>query len=549
MKRVGDVLTEAGILTQAQIQEALAYSNKQGLKMGEALIEMGLISEGELLGCLAKQLGIPLLPDKELVVDPSLIHEIPYHLAKKYNIIPLYVQNGRLVVVTSDPLNLSIIDELEQRIKKPVSLVLAGSKAITAAIEQYFSGAENISQTLKQVQQLEDESLLSRIDEATVNVNDTPIVKFVNQVLQKAVQENASDIHIEIDNIDFHIRFRIDGILQTLFRPKPQLHPLIVSRLKVMARMDVSEHRIPQDGRIRLKIEGELVDFRAATIPCLHGETMVIRVLNQGPKFLRLDELGFSKTGQEQLEMLLRRKHGLILVAGQTGSGKTTTLYSMMRQLNNDGIKIITLEDPVEIQLNLLNQIQVNPKVDLTFANGLRSILRMDPDIIMIGEIRDSETAKLAINAAMTGHLVLSTIHTGIAAEVPIRLVEMGVEPYLVANTLVGAIAQRLVRLNCVACKAEEELPANVLGKGKPDFKSFKGKGCPACNRTGYRDRTCIDEVLPITPDIRRLIMKTVDTDQIHIEAERGGMRSLQEAGVEKVRAGLTSFEELARVL
>lgn len=549
MKRVGDVLIEAGVLNHAQLQEALEYSKKQGLRMGEALIEMGLVSEADMLNCLSKQLGIPILPDKDLLVDPSLIHEIPYNLAKKYNIIPLYIQSGRLVVVTSDPLNVSIVDELENRTKKPVSLVLAGSRKIAAAIEQYFSGSENISHTLKQVQQLEDESILSRINEAETNVNDTPVVKFVNQVLQKAVQEHASDVHIEIDNIDFHIRFRIDGILQTLFRPKIQLHPLIISRLKVMSRMDVSEHRLPQDGRLKMKIDSELVDFRVSTIPCLNGETMVIRVLNQGPKFLQLSELGFSKPGQDRLEQLLTKKSGLILVAGQTGSGKTTTLYSMMRTLNHDGIKIITLEDPVEIQLNLLNQIQVNQKVDLTFANGLRSILRMDPDIIMVGEIRDAETAKLAINAAMTGHLVLSTIHTGIAAEVPVRLMEMGVEPYLVANTLVGAIAQRLVRLNCVGCKIEEQIVATAAGKTKPDFKSFKGRGCPACNRTGYRDRSCIDEVMLVDADIRSLIIRAADTDLIHQTAVKAGMRSLRDSGIDKVRAGLTSFEELARVL
>ncbi|MBF0499473.1 MAG: Flp pilus assembly complex ATPase component TadA [Candidatus Riflebacteria bacterium] len=549
MKRVGDVLIEAGVLTHAQLQEALDYSKKQGLKMGEALIEMGLISEIDLLNCLGKQLGIPVLPDKELAVDPSLIHEIPYNLAKKYNIIPLYIQNGRLVVVTSDPLNHSIVDELENRTKKPVSLALAGSKIITAAIEQYFSGAENISQTLKQVQQLEDESILSRFGETEANVNDTPVVKFVHQMLQKAVLEHASDVHIEIDNVDFHIRFRIDGILQTMFRPKPQLHPLIISRLKVMSRMDVSEHRLPQDGRIKLKIDNELVDFRVATIPCLQGETMVVRILSQGPQFMQLPELGFSKSGLERLENLSTKKHGLILVAGQTGSGKTTTLYSMLRQLNKEGVKIITLEDPVEIQLNMLNQIQVNTKVDLTFANGLRSILRMDPDIIMIGEIRDPDTAKLAINAALTGHLVLSTIHTGIAAEVPVRLMEMGVEPYLVANTLMGAIAQRLVRLNCVGCKTVEDVSPQFTGASKVDFKSYRGTGCPACNRTGYRGRTCIDEVILMEPEIRRLIMHSGDTEQIHEVAMKSGMRSLRETGFDKVRSGVTSFEELARVL
>ncbi len=536
------------MLTHAELNRALAHSEKQNLQLGESLIELGFISEAELLNCLGKQLDIPVLPDHELAVDPSVIHEIPLHLAKKYNIVPLYIQNGRLVVVTSDPLNLAIVDELESRTKKPVSLVLAGARKISDAIATFFSGTENISQALKQVQQLEETPIQAVSDDES-DVSDTPVVKFVNQMLQKAVQEQASDVHIEIDNIDFHIRFRIDGILQTMFRPKVALHPLIISRLKVMSRMDVSEHRVPQDGRIKLKIEDEIIDFRVATIPCLHGETMVVRILAQGPKFMQLSELGFSKPGLEVLNKLLTRKNGLILVAGRTGSGKTTTLFSMIRLLNTEGIKIITLEDPVEIQLNILNQIQVNPKVDLTFANGLRAILRMNPDIIMIGEIRDAETAKLAVNAALTGHLVLSTIHTGSAAEVPVRLMEMGIEPYLVANTLVGAIAQRLVRVTCSGCKIKEEAPPHFFKHSGLEFHGFRGKGCSACNQTGYRGRSCIDEVMLVDHDIRRMILRSGETDQIFQSAVESGMRALQETALDKVRAGITSFEELARVL
>jgi type IV pilus assembly protein PilB len=464
MKRIGDALIDAGVISSSQLQEALAFMRPKGLRLGEALIEMGLIGERDLLQSLSDQLGIPTVLDEELIVDPSVVHEIPYVVARKYTIIPLEIKSGRLMVATFDPLNITIIDDLENRAKKPVALVLASSKKIIQAIDRYYSGSEGISQTLKQVQEMEDEAFLSRMETEDLDVQDTPVVKFVNQVLQKAVRERASDIHIEIDNLDFHIRFRIDGLLQTMFRPKEHLHALIVSRLKVMARMDVSEHRLPQDGRIVMKIDDQVVDFRAATIPCVSGENIVIRVLNNGPTFKKLPELGMSDEGRARIESLISHTHGLLPIAGPTGSGKTTTLYSILKHLNDDRRKIITLEDPVEMQLPMLNQMQVNPKLDLTFATGLRSILRMDPDIIMIGEIRDSETARLAINAAMTGHLVLSTIHTGSAAEVPVRLAEMGIEGYLVANTVIGAVSQRLVRINCDSCKEKEQLPPEFSG-------------------------------------------------------------------------------------
>jgi type IV pilus assembly protein PilB len=549
MKRIGDALIDAGVISHQQLQEALSYMRPRGLRLGEALIEKGLISERDLLESLSDQLGIPTVLDEELIVEPSVVHEIPYVIARKYTVIPLEIKSGRLLVATFDPLNIGIIDDLESRAKKPVTLVLASSKRIIEAIDRYYSGSENISQTLKQVQDIEDEAFLSRMETEDLDVQDTPVVKFVNQVLQKAVRERASDIHIEIDNLDFHIRFRIDGMLQTMFRPKEHLHALIVSRLKVMARMDVSEHRLPQDGRIVMKIDDMMIDFRAATIPCVSGENIVIRVLNHGPAFKNLSELGMSKEGLDKVQDLISHSYGLLPIAGPTGSGKTTTLYSMLKQLNQDQNKIITLEDPVEMQLPMLNQMQVNPKLDLTFANGLRSILRMDPDVIMIGEIRDGETAKLAVNAAMTGHLVLTTIHTGSAAEIPVRLGEMGVEPYLVANTMIGAISQRLVRLNCDSCKENEELPQKIFGHFKPDFKSFKGTGCPACNNTGYRNRTCIDEALIVNSKLKKAILNSADSDDIMQLAVESGMKTMAQNGIQKVKEGLTSFAELARVL
>lgn len=549
MKRIGDALLEAGVINLKQLEQALALMRKQGLRMGEALIELGFISEKDLMQSLSDQLGIPTVLEEELIVDPSVVHEIPYVTARKYTVIPLEVKSGRLMVATSDPLNITIIDDLENRANKPVALILASSKRIIEAIDRYYSGSEGISQALKQAQDLEDQAFLTRMESEDLDVQDTPVVKFVNQVLQKAVRERASDIHIELDNLDFHIRFRIDGVLQTMFRPKVHLHSLIVSRLKVMARMDVSEHRLPQDGRIVMKIDEQIIDFRAATTPCVNGENIVIRVLNHGPTFKKLPELGLSKQGLERIESLIRKSHGLLPVAGPTGSGKTTTLYSILKQLSNDQSKIITLEDPVEMQLPMLNQMQVNYKLDFTFANGLRSILRMDPDIIMVGEIRDGETARLAINAAMTGHLVLSTIHTGSSAEIPVRLAEMGVEGYLVANTIIGAISQRLVRVICNSCKEKEQVPDRVLGNYKPNFTSYIGTGCSACNSTGYRGRTCIEEVMLIDNKIRRAVLSNMPSEEITRLASENGMLTMAEVGIEKVKQGITSFAELSRVL
>lgn len=549
MKRIGDALIDAGVISAPQLKEALAFMRTRGMRLGEALIEMGFIGERDILQSLSIQLGIPTVLDEELIVDPSVVHEIPYAIARKYTVIPLEIKNGRLMVATFDPLDITIIDDLESRAKKPVALILASSIRINEAIDRYYSGTECISQTLKQVQDIGNDASLLRMEAEDTGLQDTPVVKFVNQVLQKAVRERASDIHIEIDNLDFHIRFRIDGLLQTMFRPKENLHPLIVSRLKVMSRMDVSEHRIPQDGRIVMKVDDQVVDFRSATIPCINGENIVVRILNHGPTFKKLSELGMSDEGRKRIELLITQSSGLLTIAGPTGSGKTTTLYSILKHLNDDKCKIITLEDPVEMQLPMLNQMQVNPKLNLTFATGLRSILRMDPDIIMIGEIRDSETARLAINAAMTGHLVLSTIHTSSASEVPVRLAEMGVEGYLVANTIIGAISQRLVRINCPACKEIEQLPEKILGHFQPDFVSYKGAGCSACNNTGYRDRTCIDETMILNSAIRKAIIKGLDSEELQELAIKSGMKSLSQSGMDKVKSGITSFTEIARVL
>ncbi|MFZ2960082.1 MAG: ATPase, T2SS/T4P/T4SS family [Candidatus Ozemobacteraceae bacterium] len=550
MKPIGKILVEAEIITQSQLDQGLFISAEQDLRLGEALIKLGFISEPNLLGALSKQFGIAFLESGELVIDPTVLHEIPAQFARQYTLMPLHNKSGVLVVATPDPTNLEIQGVLEARLKRRVALVLAGREKVLRAIDYHYSGKDGLGESMHQVQLIENEKhddfTEAREDSA---VQSAPVVKFVNQFFMGAVRERASDIHIERDDVDFHIRYRIDGILKTMFRPKFHLHSLIVSRIKVMAKLDVSEHRIPQDGRIKLNIEGQSVDFRVNICPCMDGENVVVRILNRDSKPPDFAQLGFSPFGLNRLEGLLTHNFGLLLVAGQTGSGKTTTLYSILQRLNDEETKIITIEDPVEIRLPMLNQIQVNTKVNLTFASGLRSILRMDPDIILVGEIRDPETAQLAVNAAMTGHLVLSTIHCGVSGEVPVRLSEMGIQPYLTANVLHGTIAQRLVRLNCSHCLEPEPLPRQLAERFKPDFQSFRGKGCGECAGIGYRGRACVEEVMVVDEPIRQLILDRGTNQQIEAEAVSSGMITLHEAGIEKVRAGLTSFVELARVL
>ncbi|HOI89944.1 MAG TPA: ATPase, T2SS/T4P/T4SS family [Candidatus Rifleibacterium sp.] len=549
MKHIGDFLLEHKLLKPEQLEKGLQVSAKQNVRLGEALIDLGFISEEDLQDALSRQFGIARLGPEEIVIEPTVIHEIPVQIAKKHTLIPVHQKAGALVVATCDPLNTSILGELETRLKRRVLMMLAGRNQILRAIERYYTGREGLQESMAQIQSFDTESLFESVEPDESMLQSGPIVKFVNQVLIGAARERASDIHVERDGLGFHIRYRIDGILKTMFRPKMSLHPMIVSRIKVMAKLDVSEHRIPQDGRIMMNIEGQAVDFRVAICPCIDGENAVLRILNNEKQAPDLNTLGFADESVEKLNYLLGHHFGLILVAGQTGSGKTTTLYSILQKLNKEGVKIITLEDPVEIRMPMLNQIQVNPKVNLTFASGLRSILRMDPDIVLVGEIRDEETAVLAVNAAMTGHLVFSTVHCGVASEVPVRIGEIGIEPYLTANVLLGMIAQRLVRLNCPHCLEPEDLPDNLRKKLNIDFQTWHGKGCAACAGIGYRGRSCIEEVLVVNPEIRKLIIERATSQEIQEEAEKMGMVSLLEAGRDRLKSRLTSGAELARVI
>ena len=549
MKQIGDILIEKGLITEAQLQKGLKISRDQNTRLGKALIDLGYITEPELLSTLSRQFGIPMMPPGELVVDPTLLHYITPQIAKEYSIVPVSQKGDAILFATLDPMNTAIVGRLETQLGKRIIFNLATNDQVMSAIRRNYLGNEDMLSSMRYIEDYKVDSLLDAVNPDDALLESGPVVKFVNQVLIGAVKERASDVHIERDGNDFHIRYRIDGILKTMFRPKLSLHPMITSRIKVMAKLDVSEHRIPQDGRIMFDAEGRKVDLRVAVCPCIDGENIVLRVLNTQNRALELEQIGFSQKSLEKVNRLISHNFGLILVAGQTGSGKTTTLYSILQKLNQESVKIITLEDPVEIRLPTLNQIQVNPKVDLTFASGLRSILRMDPDVILVGEIRDPETAMLATNAAMTGHLVFSTVHCGNTSEVPVRLSKMGIEPYLTANVLLGMIAQRLVRINCTHCLEEERVPDELKAKLGIDFQTYKGRGCAACAGIGYRGRTCIEEITIVDSEIRQKIVERATSQDLEAEAIKQGTVVLKESGIEKLRSHITSATELARVL
>lgn len=547
MKLLGELLIENNAITEEQLEKALKVSKNQRIKLGEALVDLGFLTEIELTDFLSQHFGIPKLNNEEIFINSTVLHTVPSDIALKYLIVPLDIVDDTLHVATSSPSNTFVISELEVSLHRRIRTFLATKSQIQKAIDRFFKGNESLNESVRSLDSVET-AVTKEITDEEANIQSGPVIKFVNEVLTGAVRERASDIHIEKDDLDFHIRYRIDGILKTMFRPKLSLHPMIISRLKIMAKLDVSEHRLPQDGRIMLEVDNRKVDFRISICPCIDGENVVLRILHHS-EHLDLPDIGFSENSRAKINRILMHHFGLLLIAGQTGSGKTTTLYSILNYLNNESKKIITIEDPVEIRLPMINQIQVNTKIDLTFASGLRSILRMDPDVVLVGEIRDSETAKLAVNAAMTGHLVLSTIHCGNTSEIPVRLSEMGVEPYLIANVLLGGIAQRLVRLNCKSCIEEEEVPPMIKKVLGINFPTYAGKGCQYCNGIGYKGRTVISEVMTVDEKLRKLIVADATSTEIEEYQVQNGMINILESGKIKIKSKITSATEVARVM
>lgn len=555
-KLLGELLLEQGRLTLEQLQEGLARQQEAGGRLGRVLQERGFISEDDLLEALSAQLGIPWLS----LADPSLnlypaVNHFPIKFMKQYRFFPLDISDGTLSLVMADPTDFYTLDDIRLRTGYELKVYLGSEREILAALDQHYGASSAMERIIRDI---DDESTGLQAEEDVEHLKDmaseAPVVRLVNLVITKAVEGRASDIHFEPFEDRLRVRYRIDGILMDAESPPKRLQAAIVSRVKIMARMNIAERRLPQDGRIRLQVAGRDLDIRVSTIPTIYGESVVMRLLDRSSVLLGLGELGFPARTKRQFETLVKKPHGIILVTGPTGSGKTTTLYAALRELNSTEKKIITIEDPVEYQLQGVNQIQVKPKIGLTFASGLRHIVRQDPDVILVGEIRDAETAEIAIHSALTGHLVLSTLHTNDAAGAITRLRDMGIEDYLVSSCLVGVLAQRLVRRICGGCKVPylpEEGELRELGLSADQvasFDLFKGQGCPECSFVGYKGRIGIYELLVVGEPIQRLILENADSNTIRQRAVELGMQTLREDGWEKVREGITTIAEVIRV-
>ena len=555
--RLGQVLLKHTSLTREQLEEALTIQEKEGGMLGEILIRKQMVLPHEIMKALCLQIGIPFVEDlKSNEIDPNLVTSIPINYAKSKEVLPLLKEvtpRGELLTVAlADPFNQAIIDDLQALTGTPIRPVVSTSMRIQDAINRVYE--RNTASLVGNIEGEFDDTydLEGPIDILEATEDDAPVIKFVNSLLFRAVKEKASDIHIEPFEKEFVVRFRIDGVLYDIIRQPKKAHAAISSRVKVMGQLDIAEKRLPQDGRIKIKIAGKDVDIRLSTVPTNYGERLVMRILEQTGTVLQLEQLGFNTKSNGQIEKLIFHKYGIILVTGPTGSGKSTTLSACLVKLNSPTRNIMTVEDPIEYQLQGINQVQVNAKIELTFARALRAFLRQNPDIIMVGEIRDKETAEIAINASLTGHLVLSTLHTNDAAGAPTRLIDMGVEPFLVASSLLGIIAQRLMRKVCTKCRvphtpSEFELHELGMTSIPAGAKLYKAVGCASCSQSGYSGRTVVHELLVLTDEIKSLIVRNVDAGQLKKKAIEQGMITLREDGVAKVLQGVTTVDELMR--
>ena len=562
---LGEILRETVQLPPERLEEALAAQRGEqaGARLGEILVRARAVTEEDVLRALAIQLDLPFTTriDPE-TIPQELVQKVPIHFAKQARVLPLGLAGEAVRVAVADPLDTAAQDGLGMLLAAPLAPEVVPPQIVVDAINAVYERAGDEHEKLMEDLETEDlESVAHELEEPTdlLDADDeAPIIRLVNSLMFRAVKERASDIHVNPEEKDISVRYRIDGVLREVIRPPKRFQASIASRIKIMGGLNIAEKRLPQDGRIRIKIAGKDVDIRLTTVPTAHGERIVMRLLDKASVVLDLGSLGFEDWQRKVMDGLITRSHGIVLVTGPTGSGKTTTLYGALAQINSPDLNILTIEDPVEIPLKGIGQVQVNPKIELTFANGLRSFLRQDPDVIMVGEIRDLETAEIAIQASLTGHLVLSTVHTNDAAGAITRLVDMGVQPFLVASSLVGVLAQRLVRVLCPECKqpyaptAEEReqagLSDDILRRAGNPTVVYKAQGCPACQRTGYQGRTGIYELMLVDDDVRQLILKNVDSSSIKNAAVHRGMLTLMQHGAYKVARGITTAAEVLSV-
>lgn len=548
---LGELLVEIKVINHEQLEEALKLQEDSGGKpLGDILLSMGYITEKQLMKALEYRFRIPYYELSTMEIPPELSQVVSHETAKKYTLVPVSREGKQLTIATSDPMNFQALDDVKLQTKMDVRPVLAASSDIRSAIVKLYerTQTDEAVEDLNKEYTIEDvEKLSETINE---NVDNAPVVRLVNLLINHAINSRASDIHIEPMEDKVRIRFRIDGQLYEQLSITKSAHAAMVTRLKIMGDMDIAEKRIPQDGRVQTTFGGQHIDLRLSVLPTVNGEKIVVRVLGGRGVVLERKQLGFSGKNSELFDEILKNPNGIILVSGPTGSGKSTTLYTILNEINQPDINIITVEDPVEYRMLGVNQVQVNPKAGMTFANGLRSILRQDPDVIMVGEIRDSETAEIAVRASITGHLVLSTIHTNDSASTITRLIDMGIEPFLVSAALVGVVSQRLVRRICPKCKVTREINAaemKLLKLEKPR-EIYKGMGCPNCNNTGYKGRIAIHEVLLISKQLREMIDAGATADQLRQAAIKTGTKTLRDSCIELVLNGTTTVEELIKV-
>jgi type IV pilus assembly protein PilB len=552
VKQLGDILLEDGLVTQQQLFDAHEEHQRLGRALGRVLVDRGVLTESQLVAALAQQIGMQFVDLSDYAVDAGALASVPPVVCRRYNALPIGYDDGKLLVAMSDPANVFALDDIRSITGVDVKPVVATKSDVAAAINRFYRADSDLDD-LTMALDNDDSAELEGLKEV---VEDAPIVRFVNLLITQAINDRASDIHLEPTERDLRVRFRIDGVLHEIMRSPRNIQAGVISRLKIMADINIAERRIPQDGRLSVNISGKKIDLRVATLPTVWGEKVVMRVLDNSTAMLNLSDLGFSENNFDRYSVSFTKPYGMILVTGPTGSGKSTTLYATLNIVSRPEINVITVEDPVEYRIPGINQVQVNPKAGLSFATALRSILRSDPDVVLIGEVRDHETAQIAIEAALTGHLVLTSLHTNDAPSAMTRLVEMGIEPFLVGSALDAVLAQRLARRLCSKCKEPYTPEPAVLisarfpwQDGEPLPTLHRPVGCSACSKTGYRGRLALHEVMSVTEEIERLTVGRASALEIGRVAASQGMRSLRLDGMDKVLQGVTGLEEILRVV
>ncbi len=546
--KIGELLREKNLITEAQLKVALNEQKTSGKRLGEVLQDLGYITEKQILQIIAEQLGTKIIKASEVEINPDLKKIIPENVARRLKVVPLKSDEKRVMIATNDPANVGIYDELERMLRKEVYPFVVTKDDLLYLLEKVYGTEDRLYKTAEDV----TKKLATGREDTLENLaEETPVINLVDGIIHKAVSDRASDIHIEPDEDKLRVRYRIDGVLIEVLGLNRSIHPAVVSRIKIMSGMNIAEKRVPQDGRFKLVSGGKDVDFRVSTLPTNFGEKVVLRILDRSKALLDLANIGMDPHSLSVYQSIIEKPYGIILISGPTGSGKTTTLYATLNKLNSPDKNIVTVEDPIEYNFKLINQVQTDETAGVTFASALRSILRQDPDIIMVGEIRDKETAEIAIQASLTGHLVLSTIHTNDAISSVVRLVDMGIENFLVGTSLIGVVGQRLVRKICEHCKEEYTPEPEMLERLKikdDGIKFSRGRGCQECKYTGYTGRIGIYEVLKIDSAIKQMITKGKSVDEIRSYAVKNGFRSMFDGGFEIVKSGITTIEELLRV-